>query len=461
VVLPVIALVGCANVGKSTLFNCLTRSQRALAVDVPGVTRDRQIAQGRWQTQSYILVDTPGLILTPRDPIEVAMMAQLEQALQEADLLFLVVDRREGLTPAVFALAKWVRKQGKPTFLVINKTEGIEEEMALAEFYPLGFEKMLPIAASQNKGVTDLIKEALSTYPLSLIDVEDSSDPRVAIVGRPNVGKSTLINRLVGEERVITCDHAGTTRDSIDVPMTRLGKKYILIDTAGVRKKRSINEIVEKYAAIKTLQTMREAHVVLLIIDARAGITDQDLTLMRLVVEAGKGMIICANKWDGMAQEARDQLKKELKYRLRFVNDAPLYFISALHGTGVGEVFSAIDPIFEHIKREYTTAELSAILEKAVEAHPPPLVRGRRIKLKYAHCGGGHPLTIVIHGNQTEDLPLTYRRYLAKYYMKAFKLKGIPIELIFKMSKNPYEGRRNKLTPRQMKKRQRLMKHVK
>lgn len=461
--IPVIAIVGRPNVGKSTLFNRLTRSQQALVVDEPGVTRDRQFGQGCYQNRSYIVIDTGGIIEDPQNQIDVAVVTQSLQAIQEANIVFFVVDARAGLMDFDREFAHSLRKEQKTVFLVVNKSDGLNVEVAMSEFYQLGFESIYPIAASHNQGVEQLLLKALEQIETTQVEdaPKESALPYVAIVGRPNVGKSTLVNRMLGEERVIVCDHAGTTRDSIHISMERMGKTYTLIDTAGVRKRKNVSQVVEKFSIIKTLAAIKDANVVLVVFDAKLGLTDQDLTLINFTLEAGRGLIICANKWDGMEHEEREQVKQQLKQRLRFAEFAPTHFISALHGSGVGVLFSVIDNVYQCTRLDLSTTQLTAMMTRATEAHPPPLVHGRRIKLRYAHCGGHNPPTVVIHGNQTDDLPLSYQKYLSNYFIKELKLEGTPVKIICKSGENPFAGKRNILTKRQLYKRKRLMKHVK
>lgn len=463
--IPVIALVGRPNVGKSTLFNRLTNSRQALVLNEPGVTRDRQFGQGKLGDKPYIVIDTGGIIDHPLEEIDKATLKQSHQAISEASILFFVVDTKDGLTPFDLQLAKALRKHNKTIILVMNKLDGAPTDMAKMEFSPLGFTHMFATTASQNWGIESLVTHALSQVECDdetpIESLENNPLPKVAIIGRPNVGKSTLVNRMLGEERVIVCDYPGTTRDSIYISMERMGKQYTLIDTAGVRRKRSVHEVVEKFSVVKTLQAIKDANVVILAFDAREGLTDQDLSLIDFTIEAGSGLIICANKWDGMASEDKDYVKKQLAQRLRFADFVPIHYISALHGTGVGDLFKIINRVYQCATIELSTTQVTDILNRALEAHQPPLVHGRRIKLRYAHCGGHNPPTIIIHGNQTEDLPQSYQRFLAKYYMKVLKLIGTPVKIICKTGDNPYKDKVNILTPRQIKKRQRLMTHVK
>lgn len=460
---PVIALVGRPNVGKSTLFNRLTRSMQALVADLPGVTRDRQFGQGEFEERPYIVIDTGGIIETPHGVLELAAMKQAEQAIVDADVIFFVVDAKEGLTEADRVLALSLRKDQKSLYLVVNKVDGQDPHIALSDFYQLGFENIFPVAAAQNAGIAPLMAQVFATLPeiTSSVVLPQEDAPKVALIGRPNVGKSTLTNRLLGEERVIVSDQPGTTRDSIYLSLERRGKHYTLIDTAGVRRRSKVTEAIEKFSIVKTLQAIKEADIVLFLIDAKEGITDQDLTVMAFVLEAGAGLIICVNKWDGLDQDERKAVNGQLEYRLRFVSYAPVQVISALHGTGVGDLFKIIDKIYASVMKEISSHELTEILSKALFAHQPPLVQGRRSKLRYAHLGGRKPFTIVIHGNQTVSLPQSYKRYLANYYMKALKLKGIPINVVCKSGDNPFAGKRNTLTPRQIHKKRRLMSFVK
>ena len=474
--IPVFAIVGRPNVGKSTLFNRLTHSQKALVVDQPGVTRDRQFGQGYLEDNHYIVIDSGGIGESTSSEIDEAMLKQSRLAINEADLILFVVDGRQGLTHIDREIAKELRKQSTPVLLVINKTDGLDTEVIKGDFYRLGFNDIAAITASHNRGIEELLWQAFELIPepevIDELDGADESDfsdeseedtapPKVAIIGRPNVGKSTLVNRMLGEERVIVCDMPGTTRDSIHINMTRMGKSYTLIDTAGVRKKKVTMDVVEKFSAIKTLHAIKEANVVLLIFDAKMGLTDQDLSLISFTIDAGKCLIICANKWDGMEEDAKAQVKDQLEYRLKFADFALIHTISALHGTGVGDLFKSIDKVYQSANKLLGTTDLTELLECAIEAHQPPLVRGKRIKLRYAHWGGHNPPTIVIHGNQTEEVPQSYQKYLTNYFIKALKLVGTPVKLVFKSGENPYAHKRNILTPRQIYKKKRLMKHVK
>ncbi|MEZ5542786.1 MAG: ribosome biogenesis GTPase Der [Pseudomonadota bacterium] len=463
--LPVIALVGRPNVGKSTLFNQITRTRDALVADFPGLTRDRQYGDGALGARPYIVIDTGGLGAAGGD-LEGLMARQAWQAVDEADLVLFMVDARDGLTALDETLAVALRRTGKPCILVANKTDGLDIPAVIAEFHTLGLGAPQPIAASQGRGVAALMDLALERLPpdtapaQGAATAEIASNIRVAVVGRPNAGKSTLINRMLGEERVLVFDMPGTTRDSIFIPFTRDGTDYTLIDTAGVRRRARVQEAVEKFSVIKTLQAIDAAHVVILVLDAQRQISEQDASLAGYITEKGRALIVAVNKWDGLDAHARERIRDQLDRRLPFLDFAVTTFISAKHGTGVGELFPQIRAAHASALRELSTPELTRILERAVQEHQPPLVRGRRIKLRYAHQGGRNPPVIVIHGNQTAAVPAAYRRYLVNTFRAAMQLTGTPIRIEFRTGTNPYQGRRNKLTPRQIKRKARLKKHV-
>ncbi|HFI3447884.1 TPA: ribosome biogenesis GTPase Der [Escherichia coli] len=485
---PVVALVGRPNVGKSTLFNRLTRTRDALVADFPGLTRDRKYGRAEIEGREFICIDTGGIDGT-EDGVETRMAEQSLLAIEEADVVLFMVDARAGLMPADEAIAKHLRFREKPTFLVANKTDGLDPDQAVVDFYALGLGEIYPIAASHGRGVLSLLEHVLLPWmedlaPQEEVDEdaeywaqfeaeengeeeeEDDFDPqslpiKLAIVGRPNVGKSTLTNRILGEERVVVYDMPGTTRDSIYIPMERDGREYVLIDTAGVRKRGKITDAVEKFSVIKTLQAIEDANVVMLVIDAREGISDQDLSLLGFILNSGRSLVIVVNKWDGLSQEVKEQVKETLDFRLGFIDFARVHFISALHGSGVGNLFESVREAYDSSTRRVGTSMLTRIMTMAVEDHQPPLVRGRRVKLKYAHAGGYNPPIVVIHGNQVKDLPDSYKRYLMNYFRKSLDVMGSPIRIQFKEGENPYANKRNTLTPTQMRKRKRLMKHIK
>ncbi|HGD7804850.1 TPA: ribosome biogenesis GTPase Der [Escherichia coli] len=485
---PVVALVGRPNVGKSTLFNRLTRTRDALVADFPGLTRDRKYGRAEIEGREFICIDTGGIDGT-EDGVETRMAEQSLLAIEEADVVLFMVDARAGLMPADEAIVKHLRSREKPTFLVANKTDGLDPDQAVVDFYSLGLGEIYPIAASHGRGVLSLLEHVLLPWmedlaPQEEVDEdaeywaqfeaeengeeeeEDDFDPqslpiKLAIVGRPNVGKSTLTNRILGEERVVVYDMPGTTRDSIYIPMERDGREYVLIDTAGVRKRGKITDAVEKFSVIKTLQAIEDANVVMLVIDAREGISDQDLSLLGFILNSGRSLVIVVNKWDGLSQEVKEQVKETLDFRLGFIDFARVHFISALHGSGVGNLFESVREAYDSSTRRVGTSMLTRIMTMAVEDHQPPLVRGRRVKLKYAHAGGYNPPIVVIHGNQVKDLPDSYKRYLMNYFRKSLDVMGSPIRIQFKEGENPYANKRNTLTPTQMRKRKRLMKHIK
>jgi GTP-binding protein len=464
--LPVIALIGRPNVGKSTLFNRLTRSRDALVADYAGLTRDRQYGFGKLGPIPYLVIDTGG-VAGGEVGIQELMVEQTIRALGEADVAIIMVDGRGGLTAADEHVAELARKHAKKTWLVANKAEGLDAAIAGGEFHGLGIGDPIAVSASHGDRISALMEAVLADFEFdepdeAAVDVdEDDRELAIAVIGRPNVGKSTLINRLLGEERLVVFDQPGTTRDSVAVPFVRNDRNYVLIDTAGIRRKGKVHETIEKFSIIKALQAIERANVVIAVLDAHEGITEQDVSLLGLVVERGRALVVVTNKWDGLTANERKHVRDELERRLPFLDFAERITISALHGTAVGDLLPAVERAYRAATRDLPTNDLTRELESAVTAHSPPLVGGRRIRLRYAHQGGRNPPVIVIHGNQTEKLPDAYRRYLINRFRKAFKLKGTPVRLVLKTGENPFKGRRNTLTPRQEKKRERLMKHVK
>ncbi|WP_017445037.1 ribosome biogenesis GTPase Der [Gayadomonas joobiniege] len=481
--IPVIALVGRPNVGKSTLFNRFTHSRDALVANFPGLTRDRQYGQGSYGAYQFIVIDTGG-ITGDEQGIDAEMAGQSMAAIDEADIVMFMVDARAGVTAADQMLAMHLRKINKRVYLVANKTDGIDADSATAEFYALALGDVHQIAAAHGRGITGLIEKTfapiIDEFPEAYVpepddesaDFDEQDEPQIedddddkpiklAIVGKPNVGKSTLTNRILGEERVIVFDMPGTTRDSIYIPMERDGQAYTLIDTAGVRRRKSIHETVEKFSVIKTLKAIEDANVVLLVIDAREGLSEQDLSLLGFTLNSGRSIVLAVNKWDGLDTDVKDRIKSEIDRRLGFIDFARLHFISALHGTGVGHLFESVIEAYQSATRRLTTSMLTRIMESAQEEHQPPLVRGRRVKLKYAHAGGHNPPVIVIHGNQVHDLPDAYKRYMMNYFRRSLELMGTPVKIEFKEGNNPFAGRKNKLTLSQVRNRKRMMKHYK
>jgi GTP-binding protein len=448
--LPVVALVGRPNVGKSTLFNFLTRTRDALVADMPGLTRDRNYGYGKVGAIPYVVVDTGGLVIDAQG-IEQHMVKQALRAVEEADRVLFLVDSRSGVTPDDHYIAQTLRKLNKKVFLVANKAEGVDSATAGADFYGLGLGEPRAISAQHGDNVRTVVDEALEGIVLAegAAAVGGQDDVRVAVIGRPNVGKSTLINRLLGEERLISFDQPGTTRDAVFVPFERDGQTYTLIDTAGVRRRARVEEAIEKFSVIKALQAVDSANVVIGVIDAHDAVTEQDASLFGMVAERGRALLIAVNKWDGIHSDKRDEIRMGLDLRLPFLDFAPIHFISALHGTGVGELMRGVKHAYDASMREMATPELTRVLETAMVQHQPPLVRGRRIKLRYAHQGGRNPPIIVIHGNQVEHVPDAYKRYLANVFRKNFKLEGTPVRVLFRADDNPFKAKRNPTTPRQ------------
>jgi GTP-binding protein len=465
--LPVIALIGRPNVGKSTLFNRLTRSRDAIVADYPGLTRDRQYGFGKLGPIPYIVIDTGG-VAGGETGIEERMVDQTVRALEEADVAIIMVDGRSGVTAADQNVAEIARRHGKKTWLAVNKAEGLDASIVGSEFFSLGLGEPVAVSATHGDRVSALMDAVLEDFGLPDVDSDEDADAdaderelRIAVIGRPNVGKSTLVNRLLGEERQVVFDQPGTTRDSVAVPFERNDRKYVLIDTAGIRRRARVHEAIEKFSIVKALQAIEQSQVVIAVLDAQEGVTEQDVSLLGLVLERGRALVVVTNKWDGLSQDQRKKVRDDLERRLPFLDFAERITISALHGTAVGDLLPAVERAYRAAMRDMPTTDLTRELESAVTAHPPPLVRGRRIRLRYAHQGGRNPPVIVIHGNQTDKLPDAYRRYLINRFRKAFKLKGTPVRLSLKSSDNPYKGRRNKLTPRQERKRKRMMKHIK
>jgi GTP-binding protein len=433
--LPVIALIGRPNVGKSTLFNRLTRSRDALVADYPGLTRDRKYGFGKLGAIPYLVIDTGG-VAGGESGIDERMVEQTVRALGEADVAIVIVDGREGLTAADEHVADLARRHAGKVWLAVNKAEGLDADMVSSEFHSLGIGDPHAVSAAHGDRISALMDAVLADFETpEEADEDDDGDVdelRIAVIGRPNVGKSTLINRLLGEDRLVVFDQPGTTRDSVAVPFERNDRKYVLIDTAGIRRRSKVHETIEKFSIIKALQAIEHAQVVIAVLDAHEGITEQDVSLMGLVLERGRALVVVTNKWDGLTATERKHVRDELERRLPFLDFAERITVSALHGTAVGDLLPAVERAYK-----------------------------RRIRLRYAHQGGRNPPVIVIHGNQTERVPEAYRRYLINRFRKVFRLKGTPVRLSFRTGDNPYKGRRNKLTPRQQQRRKRLMKHVK
>lgn len=525
--MKVIALVGCPNVGKSTLFNRLTKTRDALVADFPGLTRDRKYGRAIYDDREYILIDTGGIAEDNTEQPESLTESMTKQALlaiDECDLVLYMVDARAGIMPGDYPVADYIRRSGKKVAVVANKVDGLDPETAGAEFYALGLGEVYTTAVVHGRGVQVLLEEVVapllredgplpSDLPAEPEDdrpwaktpseweegydfldnvpadkegggfdwhafreanrarlhgegeaeaAEESEKNQVpfsdlpvkfAIVGKPNVGKSTLTNRLLGEERVIVADFPGTTRDSIYIPLERNDRKYIVIDTAGVRKRRKVSEAIEKFSIVKTLKAIEDCNVALLVIDARNHITDQDLSLLSFIIDSGRSLVVAVNKWDGLDMELKDEIKEELNLRLGFVDFARVHFISALHGTGVGNLFESIDEAYASATKRNSSSLLNRILQGAIQEHEPPIYAGRRIKLKYAHAGGYNPPRIIIHGNKVSKLPDSYRRYLINFFRDALEIVGSPLIMEFREGVNPYANEKpaqKRLTQSQM-----------
>ena len=458
--LPVVAIVGRPNVGKSTLFNALTGTRDALVADLPGVTRDRQYGISRVGQHPCLLVDTGGLV-SNAEGLDYLTARQVHQAIDESELVLFVVSARDGLMAEDREIADLLRRSSRNVILVANKVDGLDEDTALADFASLGMGELLPVAASHRRGL-DAMMEAVDSNLPELAESEEAEDNadrmRVAIIGRPNVGKSTLVNRLLGEERVLAFDQPGTTRDTISSLLERDGQEYELIDTAGVRRRSRVSEVIEKFSTIKALQAIARAHVVVLMLDAREGLTDQDTTLLGHVLTEGRALVIALNKWDGLDADHRKRVRTELDRKLTYVTWAQQVTISALHGSGIQELMNAVQRAWKSASKDLATPELTRVLKNAFEAHQPPMKQGRTAKLRYAHSGGKFPPRIVIHGSRTDTIPDSYKRYLVNHFIKHFKLKGTPVFVDFRDSVNPYKDRKNKLSQRQIEKRKRLKK---
>jgi len=467
--LPLVALVGRPNVGKSTLFNALTRTRDALVHDQPGVTRDRNYGVCRLhELRPFVLVDTGGIAgesaHLETSGLTGATARQARAAAAEADLVLFVVDGREGASALDDEILAWLRKISRPTLLVVNKVDGLDAQAAIAEFARYGIAEAIGVSAAHRQGIDTLVDATLTRLPEAGTTETLDDDPariRLAFIGRPNVGKSTLVNRLLGEERMIASEVPGTTRDSISADLDRDGRKYRLVDTAGIRRKSKVEEAVEKFSIVKTLQAIEQCQVAVIMLDATEGVTEQDASVLGGVLDAGRALVVAVNKWDGLTQYQREQAEDLLSRKLGFVDWAEAVRISALHGSGLRELFAAIHRAHHSATREFGTSEVTKALEIAVEAHPPPALQGRVAKMRFAHPGGDTPPTFVVHGNRLRTLPESYRRYLENFFRKRFKLVGTPVRFVFKEGINPYEGKKNVLTDRQVAKRKRLIRHVK
>ncbi len=442
---PVLALVGRPNVGKSTLFNRLTKSRDAIVADFAGLTRDRHYGNARFDKHEFIVIDTGGFEPTADNGIYKEMARQTQQAVAEADVVVFVVDARGGISAQDHDIANYLRRLGKPTILVANKAEGMKEGAQLVEFYELGLGEVLPVSASHGQGIRDMMAQALA--PLNLADPEDQDADadngviKLAVAGRPNVGKSTLINTWLGEERLVAFDMPGTTRDAISVPFERNGQMFELIDTAGLRRKGKVFEAIEKFSVVKTLQAIESANVVLLLLDATQGVTDQDAHIAGYILESGRAVVLAVNKWDAVDSYQRELLMRLIETRLPFLKFAAMHFISAKKRQGLGPLWGAIAQAHKAAMCKMPTPLLTRLLLEAVQFQSPQRGGMYRPKLRYAHQGGMNPPIIVIHGNSLEHVTETYKRFLEGRFRKAFNLEGTPLRIEMKTSSNPYAGK--------------------
>jgi GTP-binding protein len=438
--LPTIVLVGRPNVGKSTLFNRLTKSRDALVADLPGLTRDRHYGRGIGASKPYLVIDTGGFEPTAESGILKEMAKQTLLAIDEADVIIFLVDGRAGLTPQEFIIADKLRKAQRPVLLAVNKTEGMNKAVVAADFHELGLGDPLSISSAHGEGVKDIIELALEHLPEPEIDDEQRADkmPRIAIVGRPNVGKSTLVNALLGEDRVIAFDEPGTTRDSIEIELEKDGKRYSIIDTAGVRKRGRVFEAIEKFSVIKTMQAIEDANVAILVVDAQEGITEQDAHVAAYILDAGRALVVAINKWDGLKEDERDWIKREIDRKLMFLDFAKFHYISALRKKGLPELLTSVDGAFKAAMAKLPTPQLTRVLSDAIAQHQPPITRGIRPKLRYAHQGGMNPPIVVIHGSHVDGIKDSYKRFLEGVFRKTFQLTGTPLRVQFNQGENPF-----------------------
>jgi GTP-binding protein len=462
---PIVAIVGRPNVGKSTLFNRLTHTRDALVAEEAGLTRDRKYANITLHDKPFRLIDTGG-VTYDENVIDKGILSQVEFALKETDIIYFLVSSKDGLTHMDRKISEHLRKLEKTLLLVVNKSEGLKEQDGF-DFYELGIGEPILISAEHNQGLEDLAQRSVDHWNDEhsqndeFEEIEETVGIAVSVLGRPNVGKSTLINRILGEERLLASEIAGTTRDSIDIEFQREGEIYTFIDTAGVRRKRSVSEKIEKFSIIKAIEALDRANIVLLVLDAQEGVTEQDATLLGMIVDRKRSLLILVNKWDGLDTYQKEEVKRKLDIKLSFIRYASVHFISALHGSGVGKLFKHIDNAYYEAQQRFSTSKLNKLLEQTVKHHQPPLVRGRRIRLKYINQIDTSPPTFLIHGNQAADTPKGYQLYLSNTFRKELELISTPIKLEFKSNSNPFEDNKNTLNQRQINKKRRLMKFVK
>ncbi len=437
--IPTVVLVGRPNVGKSTLFNRLTRTRDALVADMPGLTRDRHYGQGRLGERPFLVVDTGGFEPSSKDGITQEMVRQAEQAIAEADALVFLLDGRSGLTPGDEEVADLLRRTGRNVHLVVNKAEGMNRAVVGAEFHRLGLGAPMVISAAHGDGVREMLEEVLADFPLEDDRLSNEAPgPKVAIVGRPNVGKSTLVNSLLGEERVIAFDHPGTTRDAISIPFEREGRHYTLIDTAGLRRKGKVFETIEKFSVVKTLQAIEQANVVVLMLDASQDISDQDAHIAGFALETGRALVIAVNKWDKADEYRRERVKEDVARKLNFLGFAQVHWISALHRQGINALLRSVDAAYKAAMAKLATPLLTRVLQEAVARQAPPRHGIFRPKMRYAHQGGSNPPVIVVHGTALDHVPASYKRYLERTFLESFKLRGTPVRVEFRSGHNPF-----------------------
>ncbi|MEM8844339.1 MAG: ribosome biogenesis GTPase Der [Pseudomonadota bacterium] len=458
---PVIALIGRPNVGKSTLFNFLTQSRDALVADYPGLTRDRKYGLCTRYSQSCVVIDTGGIV-DEHNEIDTSMQSQTDYAIEEAQLVLFIVDARDGLMPEDHRIIETLRKQNIDYVLVVNKIDGVDADIAASDFYQIGAPKLFTIAAKQGRGIESMLEELFEALPAYEEETEtEDNTTRIAVIGRPNAGKSTLVNALLKEDRLVTSSIPGTTRDSVRIPFEYNNHAFTLIDTAGVRRKSRVREAVEKYSIVQTLDAISSAHVVIFMVDVTAGLADQDSTLLEIVLREGRALVVALNKTDDANQDDYYQLTYKLDTRYQYLSYVDKIKISAVKKVGLKKLMQAVVVANRSASVDLSTSELNKILEQAIEANQPPLVQGRRIKLRYMHQGGSHPPTFVLYGTQTSKLPKSYIRYLENFFREKLKLVGTPVRFLLRSPENPYAGKKNTLTPRQQRKRERMMSHYK
>ena len=458
---PIISLVGRHNVGKSTLFNRLSNSRQALVSDYEGLTRDRQYKNIQLENDYFCtIVDTGGLT-NENSEIDSGIQSQVLNALDESDVIYFIVSNKDGVTPLDLDISNQLRKLKRNVILVCNKAEGLNLSSA-SEFYELGLGDPTLISAEHNQGISELIEKTIPLLPKTIDSVEQEIDGiAVAVLGRPNVGKSTLINRILGEDRVLAVNHPGTTRDTIFIPFEKEGQQYTLIDTAGIRRKRSVNAKIEKFSIVKAINALEDSHVVILVLDAHEGVTEQDATLLGMIADKGRALLITVNKWDGLDDYQKSEVKRKLDVKLSFVNYASVHYISALHGSGIGKLFNPIKKSYEHAGKRFPTSLLNKILEQANNSHQPPPVAGRRVRLKFVNQSNVFPPRLTFHGNHVQSVPKSYERFLMNFFITSLKLTNTPIKIDFKSGENPFKDKKNTLSSRQIQKKRRLMKFVK